>query len=91
MAACSGDESRQRAAIIESLEDNDGKKNVLSFSNKKRHVFVDRLPFLWQKMHGIAWKQVNSFIIETLPTWCNSPSLKQKENASACSMGSMRV
>ena len=66
-------------------------KNVLSFSNKKRHVFVDRLPFPWQKMHGIAWKQVNSFIIETLPTWCNSPSLKQKENASACSMGSMRV
>ena len=31
VAACSGDESRQRAAIIESLEDNDGKKCPIIF------------------------------------------------------------
>lgn len=38
-------------------------------------------------MHAIAWKQVNGFIVDTLPTWCNTPSAKQKENASAGSFG----
>ena len=36
-----------------------------------------------QKMHTIAWKQVNSFIADAVPSWCNAPSAKQKENASA--------
>ena len=30
---------------------------------------------------------MNGFIVDTLPTWCNTPSAKQKENASAGSFG----
>ena len=34
-------------------------------------------------MHHIAWKQVASFVEESLPSWCNSPGHRQRETGSA--------